>query len=126
MFTSREGDRWRPLALTVDHVRAIDSELANARNAVFPIGYFANLPWQLMLDLDAAGRAGHPFPFSGEGYAMPTAMLYRLRQFEADGFVERRVDPVDANRELAVLTPMGRDMLNEVFEQAALNFKKAA
>ena len=125
MFTSLEDDRSRPRVLTVDHIRAIDAELSHARNAVFPIGYFANLPWQLMLDLDAAGRAGRPFPFSGEGYAMPTAMLYRLRQFEADGFVERRVDPVDPSRELAVLTPMGRAMLNEVFEQTAMSFTQA-
>jgi len=122
MFTSLEGERWRPQVLTVDHIRAIDSKLDQARDAVFPIGYFANLPWQLMLDLDAAASAGRPFPFSGEGYAMPTAMLYRLRQFEADGFVERRVDPADPGRELAVLTAVGRAKLNEVFEQTAISF----
>ena len=125
MLASLEDDRWRPRVLTVDHIRTIDSNLSGARDTVFSTGYFANLPWELMLDLDAAAQAGRPFPFSGEGYAMPAATLYRLRQFEADGFVERRVDPADASRELAVLTPMARAMINEVFEQTAMRFTQA-
>lgn len=125
MFTSLEDDRWRPLVLTVDHIRAIDCELCRVRDAVFPAGYFVNLPWQLLCDLDNAAREGRPFPFSGDGYAMPMAALYRLRQYEADGYVERRVDPVDPTRELAVLTPMGRALLDEVFEQTAMNFTHA-
>jgi hypothetical protein len=125
MFTSLEGNRWRPQVLTVDHIRTIDGELSQARDAVFPKGYFANLPWQLMLDLDNAARAGRPFPFSGEGYAMPSVILRRLRQFEADGYVERRVDPADSSRELAVLTPVGQALLNQVFQQTALSVTSA-
>lgn len=125
MLASREDDRWRPQVFTVDHIRKIDSELSRARDAVFPAGYFVNLPWQLICDLDKAAREGRPFPFSGEGYAMPMAALYRLRQYEADGYVERRVDPVDPSRELAVLTPLGRALLEEVFEQTAMNFATA-
>jgi hypothetical protein len=124
MLASVEDDRWRPQMLTVDDIRTVNDELSRARNKVFPKGYFANLPWELMLDLDAAAQEGRPFPFTGEGYEMPMAVLYRLRQFEADGFVERRIDPADSSRELAVLTPMGRAMLNEAFEQAAMNFTK--
>jgi hypothetical protein len=125
MFASLEGGRWRPQVLTVDHVRAIDSELSQTRDAVFPTGYFTNLPWQLMLDLDAAMRLGRPFPFTGEGYAMPNATLHRLKQFESDGYVERRVDPLDPSRDLAVLTPVGHALLNEVFERTAASLTLA-
>jgi hypothetical protein len=125
MFTSSEGDRWRPQILTVDRVRAIDSKICQVRDAVFSKDYFANLPWQLILDLDAAAREGRPFPFSGDRYSMPTAMLHRLRQFEADGYVERRVDPVNPAQELAVLTPLGRAMLHEVFEKTAMSLTPA-
>ncbi len=125
MFASSEENRWRPQMLTADQIRAIDSQLCQVRDAVFSKDYFANLPWQLMLDLEAAAREGRAFPFSGDGYSMPAAMLYRLRQFEADGFVERRVDPADPACELAVLTPLGRTMLHEVFEQTAMRLMPA-
>ena len=110
------------LVLSARQVRALDVQLRHQRSQVFGGDYFVDYQWTLLLDIDGAGRAGEARPVVRDALGTPTMLLQTLAQFEEDGFVECRVDPMVPGGEMTVLTPHGRALLDQVFEATALHF----
>ena len=105
----------RSAVLTADRVRAIDATVRDVRARAFPPGYFVETAWELLLELDAAVRAGRPYPVSENS---PSSRYLGL--LERDGFVALRHDPANAWSEMAVLTPLGQHKIADIFFEAAL------
>jgi DNA-binding MarR family transcriptional regulator len=99
-------------------LRATEIRLRRARARFFPAGYFADVAWDILLELDHAERMGHSFSVTDVGVdtGIPlTTLLRYLAKLEADGFVTRAQDPMDGRRAMIGLTDQGRISLDQVF-----------
>jgi hypothetical protein len=103
--------------------RASEAVLRRARDRHFPGGYFADVAWDILLDLDKAAREGSYYAVTDigvEAKAPLTTVLRYLSKLEADGYVERIPDPADRRRNFVRLTDLGQSTMNAVFDEAVL------
>lgn len=80
--------------------------------------------WRLLLQLDTSGELSQKMLARNLGID-PAALTRQLKALEAEGWVERQRDPMDARLTNVVLTDAGRDAVkatlarrNEFFERA--------
>lgn len=97
-----------------------DTEIAlrRARDRHFPQGYFADVAWDILLDLDRAAREGQQFATTDlgveAGVPLTTTLRY-LQRLEADDFIIRIPDPGDRRRSFVKLTDKGQEAMDAVF-----------
>lgn len=97
-----------------------DTEIAlrRARDRHFPQGYFADVAWDILLDLDRAAREDLQFATTDlgveAGVPLTTTLRY-LQRLEADGFIQRVPDPADRRRSFVRLTDQGQSAMDSVF-----------
>ena len=102
----------------IANLRDTESKLRRVRDAAFPKGYFADAAWDILLDLDQAGRNQRSYVVTDAGIDVniphSTALRY-LAKLERDGLVRRRPDPNDRRRAFISLTREGQSLLDKVF-----------
>ncbi len=92
------------------------------RNQMFPVGYFADPDWSILLDLYVARQSRRPISTTGLGLTggVPqTTMLRHLDKLVCDGFAVRIKDPNDRRRMFVELTPMGAERMAALFGEGA-------
>ncbi len=108
----------------IESLRDAEFRLRRVRDAVFPKGYFSDAAWDILLDLDRAGRNQQTYVVTDAGIdaKIPhsTALRY-LAKLERDGFVQRMPDPGDKRRAFISLTAHGQNLLDVVFTETVLD-----
>jgi MarR family transcriptional regulator, temperature-dependent positive regulator of motility len=102
-------------------IREAEIALRRARSAFFPSSYFADVAWDILLELDKAHRQGLTYSVTdvGADANIPTSTLMRYAaKLEADGYIERRQDREDGRRVLLKLTDFGKKSMDQVFDAA--------
>jgi DNA-binding MarR family transcriptional regulator len=103
----------------ISQFRETEIILRRARDRHFPQGYFADVAWDILLDLDRAARDGQQFATTDlgveAGVPLTTTLRY-LQRLEADGFIMRAPDPADRRRSFVRLTEVGQAAMNSVFD----------
>ena len=111
------------LTTPIGNLRDAESKLRRVRDAAFPKGYFADAAWDILLDLDQAGRNQQAYVVTDAGIdaKIPhsTALRY-LAKLERDGLVQRRPDPGDRRRTFISLTDKGQNLLDGVFAETLI------
>jgi DNA-binding MarR family transcriptional regulator len=104
--------------LTDGMLLTLELQLRRARDAHFPVGYFADAAWEILLELEQARRQCTRMSISdiglGAGVA-PTTVLRYIDRLVADGIVERRPDPLDRRRVFIALTKHGQALMAGIF-----------
>jgi DNA-binding MarR family transcriptional regulator len=107
----------------IENLRDAEFKLRRVRDAVFPKGYFSDAAWDILLDLDRAGRNQQTYVVTDAGIdaKIPhsTALRY-LAKLERDGFVQRVPDPGDKRRAFISLTAYGQNLLDRVFTETII------
>lgn len=110
--------------LAVSDLRDLEIILRRMRNEAFPIGYFSDFAWDILLGLDKARRLNQRYVVSDAGadagIPLTTTVRY-IAKLERDGYIEREVDTQDRRRTFVSLTKLGIDALDNVFERAGAN-----
>jgi DNA-binding MarR family transcriptional regulator len=104
--------------------RASETALRRSRDRHFPNGYFADVAWDILLDLDKAAREGNQYAVTDVGVeakAPLTTVLRYLSKLEADGYIERIPDTADRRRSFVRLTDFGQLTMNAIFDEAVLS-----
>lgn len=104
-------------------------EFRQRRNQLFPIGYFADAGWDVLLDLYAAHIRGRPISTTGLGLVggVPqTTMLRYLDQLVRDGYAVRANDPRDGRRVFVELTEAGIKCMATLFDDGKLQAEQSA
>jgi DNA-binding MarR family transcriptional regulator len=97
---------------------ADEMKFRERRNALFPVGYFTDPAWDILLDLYSAHCAGRSISTTGLGLAggVPqTTMLRHLGQLVGDGLAIRVNDPLDRRRVFVELTELGVKRMATLF-----------
>jgi DNA-binding MarR family transcriptional regulator len=100
-------------------LRETEIRIRRARSLCFPSGYFADVAWDILLELDRAERRQQTFSVSDVGLdaGIPLSTLLRyVAKLESDGFLVKSQDPHDGRRVYVALTELGRKSLDKVFE----------
>lgn len=110
--------------VTLPDLRDLEITLRRIRNEVFPIGYFSDFAWDILLGLDKARRLGQRYVVSDAGaeagIPLTTTVRY-IAKLERDGFIERELDPDDRRRTFVSLTKLGMEALDNVFDRTTAN-----
>jgi MarR family transcriptional regulator, temperature-dependent positive regulator of motility len=106
--------------LTASDLRDLELRLRRIRNRNFPVGYFSDFAWDILLDLDKASREGRRFVVSDAGseagIPLTTTVRY-IAKLERDGYIQRETDPNDRRRTFVSLTELGAQALDATFDQ---------
>jgi DNA-binding MarR family transcriptional regulator len=100
--------------------RATEAILRRSRDRHFPSGYFADVAWDILLDLDKAARDGRQYAVTDigvEAKAPLTTVLRYLGKLEQDGYLERISDTKDKRRSFVRLTDFGQSIMNAIFDE---------
>lgn len=93
-----------------EHLDSYVLRLRQMRSTHFPSGYFADVMWDILLELNEAHRLGRELSVSDlglqAGVPSTTAQRY-LHMLELDGFVLRRNDNRDSRRSFVYLSEDG-------------------
>ena len=93
-----------------EHLDSYVLRLRKLRSVHFPSGYFADVMWDILLELSEAHRTGRDMSVSDlglqAGVPSTTAQRY-LSMLEQDGFVFRRNDKSDSRRSFVYLSDAG-------------------
>ena len=107
--------------VALSDLRDIEIILRKMRNEAFPVGYFSDFAWDILLGLDKARRLHQRYVVSdagaGAGIPLTTTVRY-IAKLERDGYIERELDPHDRRRTFVSLTKLGTDALDNVFDRA--------
>jgi DNA-binding MarR family transcriptional regulator len=101
-------------------LRDLEIELRSARNDYFPLGYFSDAAWDILLDLDRSDSNGYNSSVTDVGTEakIPLATTLRyLSKLEKDGFIVRIPDENDHRRSIIKLSKLGRDALDQTFSR---------
>jgi DNA-binding MarR family transcriptional regulator len=116
------------MAATLGELRQAEIRLRRARDMHFPPSYFADVAWDILLDLDWADERGVMLALSDLGVEakipLSTTMRY-VQKMETDGFVVRQLDSKDRRRTIVALTDKGREAMKNIFGGVA-NFNSTA
>jgi MarR family transcriptional regulator, temperature-dependent positive regulator of motility len=107
------------VATALAELRDTEIRLRRARAQHFPTGYFSDVAWDVLLELDRAERLGQTFAITDIGVdaEIPlTTILRYLSKLEKDGFILRCQDVADRRRSVISLTDSGRAALHSVFQ----------
>jgi DNA-binding MarR family transcriptional regulator len=105
------------------NLRETEYRLRRLRDAVFPGGYFGDAAWDILLELDRAGRENIAYVVTDAGLdaKIPHSTKIRyLTKLERDGLVARHPDPIDRRRAFICLTDKGQSHIDTVFERALI------
>jgi DNA-binding MarR family transcriptional regulator len=112
----------RLIIAPIAELRDAELKLRRMRDSVFPIGYFGDAAWDILLELDRAFRNNRSYAVTDAGIdakiPLTTALRY-LAKLERDGLVERRPDPYDRRRAFIALTAQGQDCMDRIFAETA-------
>jgi MarR family transcriptional regulator, temperature-dependent positive regulator of motility len=111
-------------AIALAELRDTEIRLRRARGQHFPTGYFSDVAWDILLELDRAERVGEIFAITDIGVdaGIPlTTILRYLNKLEKDGFISRCQDVADRRRSVVTLTDYGRSALHSVFQAVVVN-----
>ena len=101
-----------------NNIRDIEIGLRRSRNDLFPSGYFSDVAWDILIELDSAERRGVRFFVTDAcietRIPLTTALRYIIK-LEKDGYVNRHPDAVDRRRSCVSLTSLAKDSLDQVF-----------
>jgi DNA-binding MarR family transcriptional regulator len=100
-------------------------DIRRIRDAKFPAGYFADIAWDILLELARADHQGKQVQLSELGVlsAMPASTRLRYIQLLVDdGIVTRAVDPRDATHIHISLSADGRERLATVAAEVIAKF----
>lgn len=121
--SKNSGEPWSN-NITPSNLRDLEIMLRRMRNKAFPIGYFSDFAWDILLGLDRARRLGQRYVVTDAGaeagIPLTTTVRY-IAKMERDGYIERETDPQDRRRTFVSLTQLGTDALDTVFEDATSN-----
>jgi DNA-binding MarR family transcriptional regulator len=101
-----------------ESLRDLEMELRRIRNAQFPRGYFSDVAWDILLDVDRAESDGLECAVTDIAVEakIPLATILRyLKKLESDGFIKRSPDIKDRRRVLVSLSDHGRTSLKGIF-----------
>jgi hypothetical protein len=110
------------LMLSAFEARTLDERLRRQRERFFNQDYLVDSAWSLLRTLESAGHAGRALDAEGSDFDDPVSARRMIQRLTEDGYVERRSDPFDARREMAILSPLARLRMADVFEGAAIDF----
>ena len=94
--------------------------LRRKRDRTFKQGLFSDPAWDILLDLYISERHKKEIYVTSACLAAGVPASTGLRWITVliqNGYVERREDQADARRSLLSLTPLGRELLDSLFEQ---------
>jgi DNA-binding MarR family transcriptional regulator len=97
-------------------------EARRMRDTLFPVGFFGDAAWDILLELRRADRYGEQLAVSDVGILLglaPTTSLRYVQQLVDGGFVDRVPDAADRRRIYLVLSDSGRDKMERI-EQRVL------
>jgi DNA-binding MarR family transcriptional regulator len=103
----------------VNNIRDIELLIRRSRGRAFPVGYFSDAAWDILLEIDHAERNGHIYfltKASTDAHIPLTTALRYINKLEKDGFIVRLADCLDKRRSIVELTPMARLALSAVFD----------
>lgn len=93
-------------------------ELRRQRDRLFPSGYFADVAWEILLDVYDAQLKNSQLSITSLGLngGIPlTTTLRYIDRLTADGFIRRRKDPHDRRRIFIELTEIGVERMDKLF-----------
>jgi DNA-binding MarR family transcriptional regulator len=102
-------------------LRDLEIQLRKMRYIHFPRGYFSDVAWDILLDLDKFAESGAECAITDIGVEsrIPLATILRyLSKLENDGFIRRTPDKRDLRRSIVSLTDDGRRALDRTFAGA--------
>jgi len=105
-------------------LRDLEIKLRRMRNELFPVGYFSDAAWDILLALDKAAREGRRYVVSDTGAEMgipPTTILRYIAKMERDGYIQRESDPNDRRRTFVSLTSQGAHALDSTFDRTTID-----
>jgi DNA-binding MarR family transcriptional regulator len=103
----------------LDEFRKTEIKLRRARESHFPCGYFSDVAWDILLDLDSAAREGKQFAITDlcvEAKVPLATVLRYLNKLTADGYIQRSPDSKDRRRFFIALTDAGQRAMDSVFD----------
>lgn len=106
-----------------------EMEFRQRRNQLFPVGYFADAGWDILLDLYSAHLKRRPISTTGLGLVggVPqTTMLRYLDQIVRDGYAVRVNDPRDGRRVFVELTVAGIRCMETLFDDSKMQAEQSA
>jgi DNA-binding MarR family transcriptional regulator len=116
-----EGLQMERVSLNTN-IRDVEILIRRARMKYFPINYFADAAWDILLDLDLAERQGSRYSVTdlGVDVNLPlTTTLRYLSRMESDGFIAKEASKTDRRRTQIALTDAGRFALNQTFDSVS-------
>lgn len=97
-------------------------QLRRQRDKLFPLGYFADVAWEILLDLYEAHRNSSRMCVTslglGGGVPLTTTLRY-LDRLIADGLIQRTPDPLDRRRIFIELTDVCLNKMDHLFGGAS-------
>jgi DNA-binding MarR family transcriptional regulator len=102
-----------------DSIRDIELLIRRSRDRAFPVGYFSDAAWDILLEIDHAERNGRMYfltKASADAHIPLTTALRYINRLEKDGFIVRVADCLDKRRSIVALTPLARRALSSVFD----------
>ncbi len=110
-------------------LRAEQARLRQLRNKTFPTGYFSDVAWEILVDLDRAHHESRSLAMSDLGLdsSIPLSTILRyVQKMEEDGFLLRAIDPDDGRRTIVTLSEKGHTAMSAIFDQLVLTSGTAA
>lgn len=98
--------------------REIELRLLKARRNILPQKYLNNIAWDILLDVDAAERAGEWQTYPGDADAVMASRETQLRYLaalETDGMISLTAAPGDGSHYHVSLTATARLRLDQIF-----------
>lgn len=114
-------------SLSIVEIYRLEKRLRSARNELFPTGYFADVAWDILVDLflaDDEHRKLSIADLSARNDVPLSTLLRYLAKMEEDGLVYRTPDHHDKRRVFIKLTSAAEQKLQHVANDAQPHFPK--